>query len=129
MHFPGKVNINDLVDYYNLCDIFVMPSTGEGFGIVFLEAMACGNPFIGGKFDGSTEPLMEGRLGYLVDPGNDDELAEVIKEIVGARHERPLHKDKRTDPDFLRGQVREHFGIGSFRAKVKDVFGLYIKDV
>lgn len=39
----------EIVDYYNLCDIFVIPSKGEGFGIVYLEALACGKPVIGGN--------------------------------------------------------------------------------
>lgn len=119
VHFLGRVGINDLVDYYNLCDIFVMPSTGEGFGIVFLEAMACGKPVIGGGVDGSREPLMDGNLGYMVDPGNADEITTVIREVISK-------KEKRNDPDFLRDQVRINFGIESFQKKVKDVFKAYI---
>ncbi len=119
VYFPGRVDISDLVEYYNLCDIFIMPSTGEGFGIVFLEAMACGKPVIGGGMDGSREPLMDGRLGYLVDPGNAEEIVQVIRKVGS-------EKEKRNDPDFLREQVREHFGIESFRAKVKDAFREYI---
>ena len=119
VHFLGRVGIDDLVDYYNLCDIFVMPSTGEGFGIVFLEAMACGKPVIGGGVDGSREPLMDGNLGYMVDPGNADEIATVIRKVIS-------EKEKRNDPDFLRDQVRINFGIKSFQKKVKDVFKVHI---
>ncbi|OGW75530.1 MAG: hypothetical protein A2Z72_05850, partial [Omnitrophica bacterium RBG_13_46_9] len=48
VRFLGKVDNGNLIRFYNLCDVFVMPSKGEGFGIVFLEAMACGKPVIGG---------------------------------------------------------------------------------
>jgi phosphatidylinositol alpha-1,6-mannosyltransferase len=113
--FLGPVGNEEIVDYYNICDCFVMPSKGEGFGIVFLEAMACGKPVIGGNRDGSTEPLMEGRLGFLVDPDRPDEIQEAILRACARREER-------ADPLFLREEVTRHFGTGAFRKQVKEVF-------
>lgn len=55
--FAGNVAADELVEYYRTADVFVMPSTGEGFGIVYLEAMACGIPAIGLDTDGSVDPL------------------------------------------------------------------------
>ena len=57
MRFAGPVAGEELPDYFRLADVLVMPSTGEGFGIVFLEAMACGIDVIGGNQDGSLDPL------------------------------------------------------------------------
>ncbi len=51
-------------DHYRLADAYVMPGWGEGFGIVYLEAMACGLPVLGSKLDGSREALREGDLGF-----------------------------------------------------------------
>ena len=57
VRFAGNVASGELVDHYRVADVFVMPSTGEGFGIVYLEAMACGVPAIGLDVDGSIDPL------------------------------------------------------------------------
>ncbi len=76
--FAGRIPANELVDHYRLADVFVMPSTGEGFGIVFLEAAASGVPVIGGRTGGSWDALREGVLGDAVDPEDLDELAHAI---------------------------------------------------
>ena len=64
----GFVPEDELPDHYRLCDIFVMPSQAEGFGIVFLEALACGRRVVAGNGDGSAEPLLAGKLGHLLIP-------------------------------------------------------------
>ena len=69
-------------DHYNLADCFAMPGYGEGFGIVYLEAMACGIPTVGSKLDGSKEALLNGRLGELVHPQNSNELMNAILKCI-----------------------------------------------
>jgi phosphatidyl-myo-inositol dimannoside synthase len=76
--FAGQVAAEDLPDHYCLADVFVMPSTGEGFGIAFLEAMACGVPVVGGNQDGSVDPLADGALGIAINPADDDALSSAI---------------------------------------------------
>jgi phosphatidyl-myo-inositol dimannoside synthase len=76
--FAGHVSHRELLDYFRLADVFVMPSTGEGFGIAFLEAAACGLPVIGGNRDGSVDALAEGAIGTLIDPHQHAALAEAI---------------------------------------------------
>ena len=78
VEFVGPVAPEELPDYFRLADVFVMPSTGEGFGIVFLEAMASGIHVIGGNKDGSLDPLGDGAIGRAVDPDNREELASAI---------------------------------------------------
>ncbi|HEX8620083.1 MAG TPA: glycosyltransferase [Thermoanaerobaculia bacterium] len=87
--FTGLFDERDKPDLYNLADVYVMPSRGEGFGFVFLEAMACGVPVIGSKADGSREALRHGELGLLVDPGNRAELRVAVLESL-ARGERRI---------------------------------------
>lgn len=73
-HVPGEA----LPDHYRLCDVFAMPSSREGFGIVFLEAMACGKPVVAGNVDGSVDALDNGRLGELVDPADSTQISAAI---------------------------------------------------
>jgi phosphatidylinositol alpha-1,6-mannosyltransferase len=76
--FAGRVSEAEKVAHYNLADVYVMPSRGEGFGIAYIEAAACGVPVVGGNAGGSREALLNGRLGRLVDPGNPVVLMEAI---------------------------------------------------
>jgi len=79
--FAGMVKESDKADLFRLADVFVMPGRGEGFGFVFLEALACGVPAVGSKIDGSREALRDGLLGELVDPADP---ASIKKGILDA---------------------------------------------
>ncbi len=80
--FTGFIPEEEKADYFRLADAYVMPSRGEGFGIVFLEAMACGTPVLGSKVDGSREALLSGDLGVLVDPGERRQVIEGVLEAL-----------------------------------------------
>ena len=80
--FTGVFPDEEKADLYNLADVYVMPSRGEGFGFVFLEALASGVPVIGSKHDGGREALLEGELGRLVDPSNPAEIEQAIRELL-----------------------------------------------
>ena len=82
--FTGFVSETRKPDYYRLADAYVMPSKGEGFGIVFLEALACGIPALGSALDGGREALLEGRLGRLVDPSKPGEIVDAILQTIDA---------------------------------------------
>jgi len=76
--FTGYIPDTDLSSYYNACDVYIMPSKKEGFGITFIEAMYFGLPVIGGNRDGSTDALLDGRLGLLVDPERQDDITSAV---------------------------------------------------
>lgn len=78
VRFAGYVSAEDLPDYYRLADAFAMPSTGEGFGIAFLEALASGLPVIAGDRDGGADAMADGALGALVDPGDESALVDAV---------------------------------------------------
>jgi phosphatidylinositol alpha-1,6-mannosyltransferase len=82
VRFVGYIADEQLPQLYRDADIFAMPSTGEGFGIVFLQALASGCTVIAGNSDGSRDPLLDGRAGILVAPDNTEELTEAIRQAM-----------------------------------------------
>lgn len=79
---PGFIPENEMVAHYQLADVFVMPSTGEGFGISFIEAAACGTPVLGGNSDGSREAIIPGVTGELCTPKNPLEISKYLSQIL-----------------------------------------------
>jgi phosphatidylinositol alpha-1,6-mannosyltransferase len=80
-------SIRPLADYYNACDLFVMPAREEpgdieGFGLVFLEAGACGKPVIGARAGGVTDAILDGVTGLLVPPDDSVALATAMGEVL-----------------------------------------------
>ena len=114
--FAGAAPDDALPAWYNACDLFVMPSRHEGFGIVFAEALACGKPVIAGDRDGARDALLDGRLGRLVDPDDAGRLAETILEFVTGRAPAAL-----TDPEALSRECIRHFGFAAFERRVRDL--------
>ncbi len=112
--FAGYVSDEELPDFYNLCDVYVMPSKGEGFGIVFLEALACGKPVIAGNQDGARDALLDGKLGLLVSPNLVAEIAEAILKLLAG-----CAGEEFRNSDYLRNTVLEHFGPERFRDAVR----------
>lgn len=84
VRFAGQVSDRELLDYYRLADVFVMPSAKEGFGIAFLEAAAAGVPVIAGNQDGSVDPLADGAIGTLIPPADETALVRAIEGALAA---------------------------------------------
>lgn len=110
--FAGYISDAELSSYYNACDLYVMPSKKEGFGITFIEAMYFGLPVVGGNRDGTTDALLNGKLGLLVDPERQDEITAAIAKIY-------VNRDS-FKPD--RQTVLTHFGYEVYKNKWKEVF-------
>lgn len=84
----GQVSNEDLIKYFRLCDIFLMPNRTmpdgdtEGFGLVFREANACGKPVIGGKAGGVVEAVVDGESGLLVDGNSKEDIARAVRRLL-----------------------------------------------
>ncbi|HJU15266.1 MAG TPA: glycosyltransferase family 4 protein [Stellaceae bacterium] len=107
VRFLGAVGTERLAEAYRMANLFVMPSTGEGFGIVFLEAMASGTPALGLDIAGARDALAGGELGATVSEGDD--LTAAIARLLA---------EPKPDPDALSRAVRARFGRAIFRAQL-----------
>jgi len=107
--FTGFVSEDEKRDHYRLADVYVMPSSGEGFGFVFLEAMACGIPVVASKVDGGREAVRDGQLGILVDPANRGEImGGILKALTIPRGTVPVGLGYFSFDNFM---VRLHAAI------------------
>jgi glycosyltransferase involved in cell wall biosynthesis len=118
----GYIPDDELNEHYNLCDVFAMPSKGEGFGIVYLEALACGKPTLAGNQDGATEPLCQGELGVLVNPDDTEAIAQALIQILQRTYPNPLIYQ----PEMLRQKVIERFGFQSFQQTLGNYLEKYL---
>lgn len=82
VRFLGRVSPEELARCYAACDIFVMPSRGEGFGIVFLEAMAFGKPVVASTAGACPEVVIDGETGILVDYGDVAGLTAALSRLA-----------------------------------------------
>lgn len=87
--FWGRLSDGDLAAAYQQCDVYVMPSSREGFGIVFLEAMRHGKPCIGGNHGGTPDVIEHGRSGYLVEYGD---VAALVRHLTALADDPELQK-------------------------------------
>ena len=104
VRFLGAVGRRSLIELYQVADLFVMPSTGEGFGVAFLEAMASGTPALGLGIAGATDALADGQLGTAV---TEAEFPRAIDRALAA---------PKPDPQALAGATRALFGRERFVA-------------
>jgi len=82
VHFLSNLSYAQLAACYAACEIFALPSSGEGFGLVYLEAMSYGKPVIGGAHGGAPEVIKDGVTGYLVPHGDAVHLATSIETLL-----------------------------------------------
>jgi phosphatidylinositol alpha-1,6-mannosyltransferase len=109
VRFLGGVGLQSLIEIYRAADLFVMPSTGEGFGVAFLEAMASGTPALGLETAGAKDALADGELGTST---SEAKLSVAISRL--------LHQPKPDSFELARA-VRGRFGREKFVAAARHV--------
>lgn len=115
VRFPGEVPDEELAGLYASSALYAMPSWGEGFGLVFAEAMAHGLPCIASRLDAGAEVVADGETGRLVDPQDPEELFRALRELLA-------------DPDLRtrmgeagRRRAAELYSVERFNARVRDL--------
>jgi phosphatidylinositol alpha-1,6-mannosyltransferase len=115
----GYINEEELSDHYLLADVFLLISKKEGFGLVLLEAAACGCKIICGNIDGSSEAILYGRMGTQVNPNNNRQL---VHAILASLQNKPDNARARN----LQKICVEHFSFPSYNNKVKQLLTHFI---
>jgi glycosyltransferase involved in cell wall biosynthesis len=105
----GFIPDENLKDYFQMSDVYVMPSYNEGFGIVFIEAMYFGLPVIAGNKDGSVDALLNGKLGTLIDPMDIEALKNAIEDNFENTNKGVVNKDV----------LMEYFGYEGYKEKME----------
>lgn len=82
VHLLGRLSRDNVVSYLQKCDVFVMISRSEAYGLVYLEAMSQGCITIASKNEGFDGIIVDGKNGFLCESGNVDDLARTIKRII-----------------------------------------------
>jgi phosphatidylinositol alpha-1,6-mannosyltransferase len=83
VRFWGYVSDREKDELYRRATLFIMPSSGEGFGLVYLEAMQYGIPCVAGDGDGAREVVHDGINGLTVDPSSLDAVAAAVVRLLG----------------------------------------------
>jgi len=113
--FTGFLSTDALASLYNRAAVFAMPSRGEGFGLVYLEAMAHGLPCIGSTHDAAREVIDDGVSGFLVDQADGGILADRITQLLADESLR------RRLGGAGRRRVEERFGYRQFSHRLIDL--------
>lgn len=108
----GFIEEAEIADHFLLADLFVLPSKKEGFGIVFIEALACGLPVVCGDADGSIDAICNGELGQAV---NADDLVE-LEYAISDNLLTPLTQEKR---QHLQHECLAHFNENDYINKLE----------
>jgi glycosyltransferase involved in cell wall biosynthesis len=118
VQFLGHVSFERLAVEYRMADVFCLPSRQEGFGIVFLEAMAAGLPIVAARAAAVPELVADGECGILVPPGDAPALAEALERLLADAKERRRLGDagrrrvERYDAPKVAAQFLDAIGAG-----------------
>ncbi len=108
----GRLAREKLVEMYNLCDIFLLPSRLEGFGYAVAEAMACGKPIVCTNCSSLPELVVDQKSGFLCQQDNVDDFVEKIKTLgrdKNLRQSMGLFNRERIGENFTLEKMAENY--------------------
>lgn len=113
--FVSGISREQLIACYARADVFALPSSGEGFGFVFLEAMALAKPTIGGNHGGIPDIIDEGKTGFLVTHGDEQQLAAKLNILLRDRAMREEMGRRGRD------RVMQSFTFQNFETRLREI--------
>ena len=119
--FLGNQKQDGLRRLYNAADVFVMPSRREPFGLVALEAMACGLPVVGSN-EGGLPEFINSQVGTLVSPEDEDSFCAAILNELTRHHTEPERRD------IIAHYASSNFAQAQFVAKLEQVYQRAVRD-
>jgi len=111
--FAGGLPHDEVIGYYDECDIVVLPSFAESFGVVVIEALAAGKPVVATRC-GGPEHIVDESVGAIVEPGDSEALADAIRH-VDARYEHFA-------PSRLAALVERRYSLESIGSQISSVY-------
>jgi phosphatidyl-myo-inositol dimannoside synthase len=115
VHFLGILSRENLAACYAHAEIFALPSTGEGFGLVFLEAMAFGKALVAAAAGGAIDLIEDRASGLLVPPGDQEALVRALRSLLVDESLRSQLGKKAV------AVVRERYRFGVFSSKIESI--------
>ena len=109
----------NIQNYYQLADLFVLPSLTEGFSNSLLEAMSCALPVVATKVSGTDQIISHNNNGYLIPPGDVDSLAKAMNQLIISSH--ITHKLGRE----ARKTIIEQYSLKSIANRYLELYRLF----
>lgn len=111
--FMGKRPNPEIPLWMNACDLLVLPSLSEGFGVVLVEAMACGKPVVATR-SGGPEDIVNPDVGVLVPPGDEAALAKALQDILCDKYQ--------FDPQKIRQHAMDNYASDQVVPRILEVY-------
>ena len=115
VEFLGALTRSQVVEQMQLCDCFVLPSRYETFGVVYIEAMACGKPVIA-VANGGPDDFVHEFNGILIQPEQEDELIQALEKMIIGQ------KDTLYEPEKIAAYVKEKFSYQAITEQLEEVY-------
>lgn len=115
--FLGALERSEVVEQMQLCDCFVLPSRYETFGVVYIEAFACGKPVIAAA-NGGPDDFIHAFNGILVEPEHEEELVQALEKMIEAAGQ----QDSPYQPERIAAYVKEKFSYQAIAQQLEEAY-------
>lgn len=123
VEFLGALNREQVVEQMQQCDCFVLPSRYETFGVVYVEAMACGKPVIA-VANGGPDDFVHDFNGILIQPEQEEELVQTFEKMINTLGQ----QDSPYQPERIASYVEEKFSYRAIAERLQYIYSLIVEE-